>query len=80
MEDSIHGRAETRNFSSRVEKHSTGERSFELLHMKCMMGSSRNAWSFCARRAAIYQPFTIILSAARSAAQLISVISNHSYT
>ena len=52
MEDSIHGRAETRNFSSRVEKHSTGERSFELLHMKCMMGSSRNAWSFSARRTA----------------------------
>ena len=47
----IHGRAETRNFSSSVEKHSTGER-FELLHMKCMMGSSRNAWSFSARRTA----------------------------
>ena len=30
----------------------SGERSFELLHMKCMMGSSRNAWSFCARRTA----------------------------
>ena len=48
----LYGRAETRNFSSSVEKRSTGERYFELLHMKCMMGSSRNAWSFCARRAA----------------------------
>ena len=48
----IHGRAETRNFSWSAEKLSTGERSFELLHMKCMMGSSRNAWSFSARRTA----------------------------
>ena len=51
MED-IYTAVQRHEISLRVLKNIPRVSSFELLHMKCMMGSSRNAWSFCARRAA----------------------------